>query len=422
MNKTQMSQPTTEAPAISRREFLKKAGLAAAAISAAPILASCAPAAAPAATTAPVVGTKAPVVLKGATVKFLGGPWSFLPELDPVIDSFANDWAKQNGVTLTMEREGTNLLAKIQTAIETQGGANIIQYASPPAIFAKSLADVSDVATFLSNEGGGYLPAGPFQCIINGKWVGVPLGQHNWFINYREDWLKEEGLSKFPDTWDEALALGKKLKAKGRPYGMTLSDKAGGDGNATPYLLLWAFGGKEFNPDGSLALDSKETLAALEFAIQLHKDAGDPAEVAYDDGANNAAFLASKISMTPNVNTIYLPALKNNPTVAAAMNHAIPPKGPAGRFGASTLPWWGILGHTKGADLDAAKDLIKQFFSIKNLSAFYKAGQGYILPMLPKYENEPVWPADPKLAIAKEMLALPTLTGKSGNRQGAIVW
>ncbi|MBI5877417.1 MAG: extracellular solute-binding protein [Chloroflexi bacterium] len=404
---------TKQHPVITRREFLKGAAAAGGVAGLSAIMAACGatPTAAPAvATMAPAAGaTKAPPVLKGATVKFLGGPWSFLPELDPVIDNFANDWAKQNGVTFSRELEGTNLPAKIQTAIETKSGANIIQSATPPAAYAKALADVSEVAEALGSAGGGWLPAAPFNAVQDGKWIGVPIGQHNWFINYRLDWFKEEGYEKFPDTWEEALAAGKKLKAKGHPFGITFSDKAAGDGNATPYLFLWAFGGKEFNPDGSLALDSKETIAALEFAIQLHRDAGDPGEVAYDDGANNAAFLAGKISMTPNVNTIYLPALKSNPALAAAMNHSIPPKGPAGRFGAATLPWWGILNHTKGADLDAAKDLILQFFSIKNLGAFYKAGQGYILPMLPKYENEPIWPADPKLSVAKEMfkLALP---------------
>ncbi|MBX7214331.1 MAG: extracellular solute-binding protein [Thermoflexales bacterium] len=421
----------TQSKGVTRRTFLKGAGAAALGASAT-ALASCQPAApaAPAATAVPAAAaTKAPVVLKGAKVNWLGGPWSFLPELDPVIDTFCNDWAKQNNVTLTFEREATNLNAKIQTAIETGSGANIIQLANPPATFAKSLADVTEVATFLGAEGGGYLPAGPFQCTSAGKWIAVPLGQHNWFINYRQDWLKEEGVDKFPDTWEEALALGKKLKAKGRPFGMTLSDKAGGDGNAAPYLILWAFGAKEFNPDGSLALDSKETIAALEFAIKLHNEAGDPGEVAYDDGANNAGFLAEKISMTANVNTIYLPALKNTPKVAAGMNHALPPKGPAGRFGACTLPWWGVLNHTKGADLDAAKDMIKQFFSMANMSKFYKAGQGYILPVLPKYESADIWPADPKLAIAKEMFklalpagyALPNQTKLSGLMQEKVM-
>jgi multiple sugar transport system substrate-binding protein len=390
---------------LTRRGFLRIGGLA----MFGSVLAACggaAPATPDGGAAAPA--TAAPVALKGATVKFLGGPWSFLPELDTVIDAFANDWAKQNNVTMTFERDA-QVLPKIQTAIETKGGANIIQYSSPPAIFSKALTDVSDLVEDIGREGGGYLPAGPYQMVLDGKWLGVPIGQHNWFINYRQDWLKEEGADVFPDTWEEALILGKKLKSKGRPFGLTLSDQASGDGNAVSRLMLWAFGGKEFNEDGSLALDSKETLAALEFCIQLHNDACDPGEVGYDDGANNAAFLASKLSMTANVNTIYLPAKKNNPEVAEGMNHALPPKGPGGRFGYGQLPWWGILNHTQGADLDAAKDLMRQFLSMKNFSAFYKAGQGYILPLLPKYENEPIWPSDPKLAIAKEMfkLALP---------------
>ncbi len=397
---------------VSRRKFLKGAGVVAAGAGAT-ALAACAPAAAPAPTAVPAKpaapAVPAPVVLKGATINWLGGAWSFLPELDPVINDFAADWAKQNGVTINFERESTNLAAKIQTAIETGKGANIIQLADAPAGWAKSLADVSSVCEALAAEGGGYVPAAPFQCNDGTKWIAAPLGQHNWFMNYRADWFKEEGVDKFPDTFEELIPIGKKLKAKGRPFGWTLSDKAGGDGNAAPYIMLWAFGGKEFNPDGSIALDSKETIAALEYAIRFHNECGDPEEVAYDDGANNTNFNTGKISLTANVNTIYLPAKKNFPVVAEAMNHAIPPKGPAGRFGACTLPWWGILNHTKGADFDAAKAYIKDFMSIKNISKFYQAGQGYILPLLNKYETEPVWPADPKLGIAKEMfkLALP---------------
>ena len=398
-----------EKNSVSRRKFLKGAGVVAVGAGAT-ALAACAPAAAPAPTAAPAKPAgAAPVVLKGATINWLGGSWSFLPELDPVINDFAKDWATQNGVTINFERESTNLAAKIQTAIETGKGANIIQLADAPAGWAKSLSDVSSVAEKLSAEGGGYLPAAPFQCNDGSKWIALPLGQHNWFMNYRADWFKEAGYDKFPDNFDDLLAAGTKLKAAGRPFGWTMGDKAGGDGNAAPYIILWAFGGKEFNPDGSIALDSKETLAALDYFIKFHKQAGDPEEIAYDDGANNTNFNQGKISLTANVNTIYLPAKKNFPAVAEGMNHAIPPKGPAGRFGACTLPWWGILNHTKGADLDAAKAYIGDFMAMKNLGKFYKAGQGYILPLLPKYETADIWSSDPKLAIAKEMfkLALP---------------
>ena len=407
--------PTEPSTGITRREFLKGAAMVGGGAALSAVVAACggsptaAPAAttgAPAATTAGAAPTSAPVVLKGANITYLGGPWSFLPELDPVIDAFANDWAKQNNVTINLQREGTNLLAKIQTAIETGAGANIIQYSSPAITFAKSLVDVSDIYQYLNDQGGGYIPSASNAVKVGGKYLAVPLGQNSWMMNYREDWFKEAGADKFPDTWDDLLALGTKLKANGHPIGMTFSDKAAGDGNATPRMMLWAFGAKEFNPDGSLALDSPETLAALNYAIKLHNAAGDPGETAYDDAANNGAFLAGKISMTPNVNTIYLPALKNAPDIAKAMNTAIPPKGPGGRFTGTQINWWGILNNTKGINLDAAKDLIKQFFSIKNLDPFFKAGQGYIVPMLPGYDNEPIWSPDPKLATVKDVFKL----------------
>lgn len=401
-----MAPPTEgllqQARALSRRSFLRLSGLALTASALTACVAPTAPAASTGSTEASAPATEP------ATVEFLGGPWSFLPELDVVIDDFAAKWGPENNATVTFERDAT-VLPKIQTAIETGSGANIIQYSQAPQIFANALADVTDIADELDAEGGGFLPNAPFNLVMDGKWLGLPLGQHNWFINYRQDWLKEEGYETFPDTWDEALELGKILKAKGRPYGMTFSDQAAGDGNAVPRLVLWAFGGKEFNEDGSVALDSQQTLDALEFAIKLHNEAGDPGEAAWADGDNNASFLAGTISMTANVNTIYLPAKANNPEVAEGMNHALPPEGPGGRFGAGTLPWWGLLKHTQGPSLDASQSFMRAFFAMASLSEFYKAGQGYILPLLPNYENEPIWPEDPKLAIAKEMfkLALP---------------
>ena len=402
---------------LNRRRFLQATALGAASIAlaacAAPAPAPAAPAAAPAAPTVAAAAEAAPAAAPAAeavTVKFLGGPWAFLPDLDVVIDTFAAAWGAENNVTIAFERDA-QVLPKIQTAIETGTGANIIQYSSPPAIFANALVDVKDMVTQLGSEGGGYLPNAAYQMENEGRWLGVPIGQHNWFVNYRQDWLKEEGYDVFPATWEEALLVGTKLKAKGRPYGLTLSDLAGGDGNAVPRIMLWAFGGKEFDENGSLALDSQETIDALEFCIRLYNEACDPGQVGYDDGANNAAFLAGQISMTLNVNTIYLPAKKNNPEVAEAMNHALPPEGTAGRFGYGSLPWWGILKQTEGAELDAAMSFMAAFLSMKNFGAFYKAGQGYILPLLPNYENEPIWSEDPKLAIAKEMFKLARAAG-----------
>ncbi|MEZ4664880.1 MAG: ABC transporter substrate-binding protein, partial [Caldilineaceae bacterium] len=221
-------QSTTSQP-MTRRTFLKSAGFAVGALTlaacAAPPAAPAAPASSDGADTSPAAET--------VTIKFLGGPWSFLPALDEVIDTFAAQWGSENNVNIEFERDA-QVLPKIQTAIETGTGANIIQYSSPPQIFANALVDVTDIIQELEDEGGDYVPAGPYQMTSDGKWLGVPIGQHNWFINYRQDWFQEEGYDVFPDTWEEALVVGKLLKDKGRPYGMTFSDQAGGDGNGVP--------------------------------------------------------------------------------------------------------------------------------------------------------------------------------------------
>ena len=78
---------------ITRRDFLRIGGLT----MLSSVLAACGGAApaTPNGGGAAAQTAAAPATLNGATVKFLGGPWSFLPALDTVIETFANDWAKR---------------------------------------------------------------------------------------------------------------------------------------------------------------------------------------------------------------------------------------------------------------------------------------------------------------------------------------
>ena len=171
------------------------------------------------------------------------------------------------------------------------------------------------------------------------------IGQAPAAWNYRTDMFQAAGVEKFPDTFDELLAAAKKLHAKGTPIGMTLGH-ASGDGRSTNYPVLWAFGGKEFEADGkTVALNSPETLKAVEWYAEMYKYM-DPGVTAWLDPDNNQAFLAGKVSATVNVNTIYLAAraaAPNDPakkTLIDNMDHANWPAGPAGRFGHYNINLW----------------------------------------------------------------------------------
>jgi hypothetical protein len=147
--------------------------------------------------------------------------------------------------------------------------------------------------------------------------------------------FRAAGVEKFPDTFDELLVTARKLHAKGTPIGMTLGH-ASGDGRSTNYPVLWAFGGKEFEADGkTVALNSPQTLKAVEWYTEIYK-VMDPGVTAWLDPDNNQAFLAGKVSATVHVNTVYLAARAAAPTDPAKkmlidnMDHANRPARRAG--------------------------------------------------------------------------------------------
>jgi len=345
-----------------------------------------------------------------AALHYQSGSW-FVPELNDEIERFANEWSAENNVTFTIDVDSQGSREKLAVAIEAGEGINLAQIDFSPTTIQDAVVDVSDIVGALVDEQGDFSPAATYQSTIDGVWYAVPFGEHPRMINYREDWFAEVGYDAFPSTWDETLEVGRLLKERGQPYGWTLSEQASADGPAACLALLWSFGGKEWNADGSLALDSQETVDALNFAIQFYNDACDPASTSYQEATNNQAFLGGQISMTYNVNTIYLPALESNPELAEAMNHAIPPEGPGGRYGFTGVAEMILLKHTQGADLDAARQFMADFFSLEHYPDFIKLGQSYLIPATPGLAALPVWPEDPKLGAARDMGPLGLLYG-----------
>jgi len=405
---------------INRRDFLKVTGTALGAT----VAAGCAqptptpvppPTAAPAAsaeTTAaegPVFA--APAVLKGATINYLSYGW-YVPELDDAFRVFAIDWATQNKVKFNWEIiTDASYTPKYMAAIEAKSGPNLVVTDVAPMTFLDGTVDVSDIAEAIQADAGEYYPAAKFACTVEGKWRGIPWGSHPHVMVYRTDWFKEAGYEKFPDTWEGVYEAGVKLKAAGHPYGFTFGPAALSDGESHVWSMLWSYGAKEWNKDGSLGIDTPEMVAGLEFINRLYKDCCDPACTAYTEADNNQAFLGEKISATINVCSVYLPAKASNPTLAAKMNHASHPKGPAGQVAFTKVPFTFLTSYTTGNDLAAAKQFLYDAFSLAGYAKFIRQGQGYLVPCAPGWDDLPVWPADAKLSYAKAQAKVGRLIG-----------
>jgi multiple sugar transport system substrate-binding protein len=337
-----------------------------------------------------------------------------LHAMDDVLREQAKEYTKTKGIDVSWEFiSHQDLPAKVAAAVESGAGPDIINlWTDMPHLHAKALIDVGDVCADLAKNLKGWAQVGKDICIVDGTWRSVPWGIIPIGITYRTDWLKEVGYDAFPDTYDEMLLMAKKLKKKGHPVGFALG-RALGDANQSHYPMLWAFGGKECEKDGkTVAINSPETAKVVDYRRKLFKGGETSDILSWDDSSNNRAFLAEAISVTGNAASIYWAAKKNAPHLRPLINHALWPKGPAGRFGYSSAISLGIFKFSKAQK--EAKEFIRWLMQPNQYSAWMGEGEGMMAGLLNYYEDDPVWQKDPKVAMMAKIPKYVRMPGYPG--------
>jgi multiple sugar transport system substrate-binding protein len=373
-----------------------------------------APTSAPAAqptTAAAAAGTSAPAAaakpttaaaanISGAEVNLL--QWNhFIPTADPFFKQQAADWGKQTGVNVTVETINANdLVARFTAAIQGQSGPTIfqMQYLAPHA-FAEGLYDLSDLANEIQPKFGKFYSQVNTSATVDGKYRAVPYAIFGNAVVYRKDYFQQAG-AKAPETWDDFHDVVKKMAAIKKPVGQTFAQTFG-DAPTFFYPLMWAYGGKEVQDDGkTIAINSKETIAAVAFAKSLWEDGLDQRAASWDDSGNNTAFLADEISATLNGASIYFVGAgldgKTPPKPwADQMDHFLLPKGPA-----SQVAWFldhthGIPTYVKGKDLDASKEFIRWFMDPAQYDPWFEQQKGYTVGPGDRMEQSKMWDSLP---------------------------
>ena len=158
----------------------------------------------------------------------------------------------------------------VQAAVIANTGAGpdiVIGFGPDPHIYSDKLIELSDIAEYLGAKyGGWYDMATLFGRIWKGKsWIGLPMGGTTGPANYRVSWVKEAGFDAIPNDLQQFLSLCKALKQINHPCGFALSH-APGDAPNYANWLLWANGARLVDEDGKVALDSKATRQAIDYA------------------------------------------------------------------------------------------------------------------------------------------------------------
>jgi multiple sugar transport system substrate-binding protein len=351
---------------------------------------------------------RAPAFAQGTTLHWLKFV-DFVPVSDQLLKGkLKDDCQKALGISLNVETiNGDGVQARITSAVQAKTGPDILMAVSNWAqLYADSLTDVSDVADEIGKAQGGFYDTSRAVANDGKKWIAVPFTILGVLYVNRTSWFAEEGITpdKFPKTWEDYRAVGKKLKAKNRPLGQTLAH-AFGDGPAGWYPYLWSWGGKEVEADGkTVVLNSKETLESVKFAVAMWKDAFDEGGMSWDDAGNNRAFLANTISSTSNGASIYLLSRSKPETYMSEAGkplkddcfHAPMPAGPAGQF-SYHVPFSNLI-PAYGKNQKAAKDFLRWIQSKDIYGEWFTSQQGFSVGATKMWKDDKVWSVDPVMA------------------------
>ncbi len=365
---------------------------------------------------------RAPAYAQATTIHWLR--WAdFVPASDKLLkEKIAPECEKALGIKLNLEMINANdIQARITSAVQSGAGPDIIYAVGTwPQLYSGSVADVSDVAEEIGPAQGGYYEVSRRVATVGNKWIGVPWSTGGGRIAYRKSWFQEVGYDKFPDTWDALRDASKKLKAKGRPLGQTLGHTFG-DAPGFWYPYLWSWGGKEVEADGkTVALNTKEAIELVKYAVGFWKDACDEGGLAWDDSNNNRAFLSGTINATNNGASIYLEAKKKPDSYLTEKGtpmkddilHAPLPKGPGGQYNLPGVSTSLLMGYSKNQK--AAKDFLRWVSSKPIFGQWFTSQQGYNAGPTLYWEEDPVWGVDSVLLPFKDIPRTGRLDGFAG--------
>ncbi len=345
-------------------------------------------------------GGKAPAFAQGQTLHVLQLS-SFVPATDAALNKLAADFGKAQGVTLRMEYITLNdVLPRAVAAVESGTGPDVIllQY-NQAQLFGKSFVDVGDVVQKVGgNKIYKFMREG---ATVNGVYRGVPIYGVGSAMTYNKALCDAAGVTKYPDTYDELMVAGTKLKKSGYPVGWCLGHTIG-DGCFPNYPLLWSFGAAETDEKGKVAINSKETRTALNWMREFWLAGCDESGMAWSDSSNNQAFLGETISCTLNAASIYVKARADgNNKLADNIRHTVATARPHGRYELIQPFNHHIPAYSKNVKL--GKEWLTFLGEKPQYERLFVAGRGFAQANSPEWDNHPMWKTDPQLEPFRDL-------------------
>jgi multiple sugar transport system substrate-binding protein len=303
---------------ISRRDFLKAAGVGALA-----------------------AGLGANIIIPGRSLggkknlKILGGEKSYVPSYQKWLDFYVREWGEKNDTEVTFDYERRILTSRAFAEIKAQKGHDLFWYPRPVAPFEEYVIDHREIYQECEKRYGKAVSLAVKSTYnpLTSKHSGFLLNYVPTLINYRKDLWDSVGI--FPNTWEDIRVGGAKIKKQfGIPVGIPISKMGLMDSLTFTRAILNSYGASVQDEEGKVVLNSKQTLAVVKFVCALFKEAMTPEVLNWKMSSNNLSMLTGRGSLT--LNPISITRYAEYKEEFASMSKKIwlakPPAGPVRRL------------------------------------------------------------------------------------------
>ena len=326
----------------------------------------------------------------------------FVPDYDKkYFDSFTKAFGEKHKCKVEVDYVATaDLPTAIAGDISRGGGHDIFHLNGVGAwLYDQALVDVTDVATRLEKEFGGWIPHTESIGKVKGKWLAIPY----WYIAYpmiiNRGYFNKVGAEYTEKTtWQELLGAGAKLKAAGYPFGIPYAQTP--DSNDNLFPLLAAYGAYLFDTEGRISLKRKELTECLTYGKEFFDRTMTDEVLSWDDSSNNRFIASGKGSLICNPISAYRTAAKDNPDVYQNLDIVKTPLGPKGRFNGARTMSYGIYNFSRNQDL--ARTFLYEM--VADSLHGMESSTGYNHPFLKSFTKKPmpVLGAEPKLSLLQD--------------------
>ncbi len=372
---------------ITRRDFLKQAGIGAAGMA-----------------LGPGVLNEAFAQKQGRrTLRIL--QWShFVPTHDKWYDQYAREWGEKHDVDVIIDHIGlADLRSTFASEVAAGKGHDIVEFIDPPSDFEPSVMNLADLNQEAEKRFGKQLPVAT-RSTYNPHTKQHYGFCHGWTIDpgdYRKSLWEKAGKPDGPTTWEDLLTYGAKIKnEQGIQLGIGISQEL--DSNMAERTLLWSFDTSIQDENEIVVLDNKKTVEAVKFMIELYQKTMTPEVFGWTAASNNQLLLAGKASYILNSISAYRSAQKDVPEVAKDVFFTPALKGPRGTgWACEHVIYVTVIPKFSAKNADLAKQ-----FLLDRVANYDKAMWESKLYNSPAFFNAPVPAGDrgyPAVATAKHL-------------------